>query len=337
MSYLLPRACLGAFCVTLSALVFLSSLSAREQTDLLSLVRAGHRAARESIHTLSATITIELTFPKEEVFMTGKYWRSPNLVRVQEVHSGINDYLLAGSEIRQVGRGRRPEGSGYSYNALRKPATDFFCACNAWSQMLIEFRGPRGGQHEFDRFLEFAKDPPKLKKETLDGRECIRLTMSYDMEMGEEAQITLWHDIGYNYLVRKLAAKYTKTGGSGEMELSDFLESPPGVFLPTKCRKQTSLHGKQVSGSVTTLSDVRINEPIPPGVFQLPSIPRGTIMSDWVQGTKYPVDENWRSIGRAEPIAKVPLIDPAALDESGDRSRVPRSPLHTTDGSFSRR
>jgi hypothetical protein len=327
MSRIASRAGLGACCVTLSTLLCPSHLSAEEQADLLAVVRAAHRAARESIHTLSATVTIERTFPKNEVLIAGQYWRSLGLVRVREVApTGTNDYLLKDSEIRQVSCGVRPGGGANLYTASRKPPTEMLCMCDVWPQMLIEFGGPAGGQYDFDRFLEFAKEGPKLKYETLDGRQCIRLTMSLALSTGGESAITLWHDVAYNYLVRKLVAKYRKTGGWGEVEILDFLESPPGVFLPTKCRRRTYGHGKQVTGSITTLSDVRINEPIPPSIFQLPSIPRGTILWDWVQGRKYPVDQNWRLIGRAEPLGKFLNIDASAAEDSGERSPSTEEP-----------
>src|SRR5262249_19768017 len=68
-----------------------------DPADLLSLVRARHRAARESIRTFSADVIKRLTVPEERFITGGTYWRSFNTVRVQEYPPGtgnIEDHLL---------------------------------------------------------------------------------------------------------------------------------------------------------------------------------------------------------------------------------------------------
>jgi hypothetical protein len=290
-------------CAFLGALVPSLPLHAADQADLLGVVRAGHRSARESIRTLSATVTIEVTFPKPAPFATAKYWRSLDVVRIQkgDPETACNEYLLKDSEIRQVGRSREKPGGPYQYTAARRSPSAFFCECDAWTEMLIDFGGPAGGQYEHDRWLEFAKRAPRVRREKLDGRDCIRVTISYDTTAGIEITVTHWHDVGYNYLVRKVAMESGSSGEYCEAEILEFLEGSPGIFFPTKCRKKVSRGGQQVNGSLTTLSDVRINEPIAADVFRLPAIPAGTRLVDRVEDKVYPVDENWRAIGEAKP------------------------------------
>jgi hypothetical protein len=93
-----------------------------DQEDLLTLVRAGHRAARQSIHSFAATITEEVAFPdKPKLVLSGKYWRSFDVVRLQEkVGRGWEDYLLKDSELRQVGRGTDLKTGQEQYGAARK-------------------------------------------------------------------------------------------------------------------------------------------------------------------------------------------------------------------------
>jgi hypothetical protein len=302
-------------------------LRAEGNTDLLSIVRAGHRAAREAIYSFSATVTIERTHPQQATIETGKYWRSFDVVRIQEgLDSGGDDYLLKDSEIRQVGRALNPKDRKYRYVATRKPPTDFFCLSDVWSRMMIDFAGPDGGRYSYDRFLEFAKGPPQLRRETMDGRECIRLAMTFENAAGSKQDITLWHDVGYNYLARKMIVKFRSTGGRAFVENVEFLEAAPGVFLPTKCQRQVfRSDGKQVNGDLTTLSDVRVNQPISQEVFRLPAIPAGTVCKDWVQGTKYPVDGSWRPIGPSEPLLR--YAAPTQGDDGGEyRSQSTEEP-----------
>src|SRR5260370_20246510 len=99
---------------------------ADDQGDLLAMVRAGHRAARESIRSISATVSLEETFPQKEFIRSGKYWRSLDTVRVQEGHGGrtSDEYLMKDSKIRHVGLGRDPRTLTASYKAIRKPDSD---------------------------------------------------------------------------------------------------------------------------------------------------------------------------------------------------------------------
>src|SRR4051794_2548654 len=79
--------------------------------DLVARVREGHRAARESIRTLTASVTVEDVHPTRGVTARARYWRSGDVARVQqgEEGSGTEDYLRKGGEIRQVVR-KWPKG-----------------------------------------------------------------------------------------------------------------------------------------------------------------------------------------------------------------------------------
>src|SRR5438270_13659847 len=70
--------------------------------DLVRRVLDGHRAARESIRTLTAVVTEEYIHPKQGVIAQGRYWRSGNTARIQEGQEGAHadDILLKGGEIR---------------------------------------------------------------------------------------------------------------------------------------------------------------------------------------------------------------------------------------------
>lgn len=305
--------------VCLSFLVPGAEARAGDQSDLLSLVRAQHRAARESIRTLSATMTDETRFPKRELFMRGKYWRSFNMVRVQEFHSDtkVSDGLLKDSEIRFVGRRRIGNDRYDQYTAWRSSSADSFCICDAWRYMLIEFYGPSEKRYDFDRFIDLARAPPRLRRETMDGHECVRLDMQIDTDAGNEWSITFWHDVKRNYLVRKEVAIFARGIDPYEYEILEFLEAAPGVFVPVRARLRGYEKGKLTTESVITLSEVRVNEGLPRHIFALPSIPDGTVVLDHIERTRYPVDRNWRRIGPATPFEPIP-VRPSRPGPGGD-------------------
>jgi hypothetical protein len=290
--------------VCLCLLMFGSPTNAGEDSDLLSTVRAHHRAARESIRTLRADITMETTFPKQELLRKGKIWRSFNTVRVQEFPdaSGFEDFLLSESEIRQVGRSREPDG-GFHYNASRSPASGQFCFCDVWRAMLFDFYGPTSARCNYDGFLDSARSNPRTRKEKIDGRDCVRVSMTCDTLKGDEWTIDFWHDVECNYFIRREVAQFGKQNEPVHYDILEFTEAAPGVFVPIRSRLQSFRKGELKSEEQMSLTDLQVNEEIPKDAFLLPSVPAGTILRDQIEGATYPIDENWKRIGAAEPPA----------------------------------
>lgn len=293
------------------------------QQDLLSLVREGHRAARQSIHTFSATVTHKITFSNQMVMtISAKYWRSFDTVHIQEKQGGgTDDVLLKDGEIRQVGRPVNPRGESAGYLAARRSAVETLAQCDVWSLMRIDFAGPNGGHYDFDRFLEFAQGPPQVKRVKEGGRDCVRLTLSAVSTTGLVQHATLWHDVGHNYLVWKMAVTYENHSDRGETEILEFVEQVPGVFVPTKCRKAAYRDGQLNGHEEITLSDVEVNRPLPPGALQLPAIPAGTMLDDHISGTSYPINENWEAIGPASPLLQLTVPGKSEAERSDYHSQ----------------
>jgi hypothetical protein len=291
------------YCLTLLSLGVLAEAGrADDRSDLLSLLRAGHRSARESIRSLAATISVTATFPEKKLIHTGRYWRRMHVVRVHEDVSvgAAEDWLLRDFEVRGVGTSQGKRGQ-LSQVAARKPPSDMLSMCDIWSEMYIDW-GPSGGQFEFDRFLEFAKAPPQVTRETLDGVPCIRLSLIVETSGAVEQHVLLWHDVTRNYLVRKMEVTYTKSDSRSQAEI-EFVESRPGVFVPIRCDRKSYRNGKQVSGRQTNLSDLHVNEPISEDTFTLPAIRSGTVLQDWIAMTICKVDADWRPMSKPRPFS----------------------------------
>jgi hypothetical protein len=135
-----------------------------------------------------------------------------------------------------------------------------------------------------------------------------------------ELGYVLWHDVGRNYLVRKLEIIYLDPANRFEAENVEFAEPQPGVFVPTRCVRRTWT-GDQYSEFVTSLSNVVVNQPVPDQVFRLPPVPPGTELHDEVRGTKYRINGQWGRIGAEEPLVKLSVAMPSAEEAGGYRSQ----------------
>ncbi len=271
------------------------SVRAEDEGELLALVKAGHRSAQESIHTLSCTVRFEKGFPTLQLAAEGKYWHSFDRARIQqETPTGTEDYyyLRRESEVRNVTR-NRPRTGQPEWSAGREFINHMPRELDVWRHMFLEF----------DLYSQGAKGTPRVQRERVDGRDCVRVTMT--VLRGVESQVEFWFDVGRNYLIwkRVVSAKEFRS----EDEIVEFIEPQPGVFFPTK-RVAKSFRGREQNiQAVITLSNVRINEPIAKAVFELPRVPSGTMCSDLIKKQLYPIDETWQQVpgSRAEPYDQV--------------------------------
>ncbi len=287
----------------------LPRVQARDDNDLLSILRTGHGSVRESIRTFSAAISIEDGIPDRKPSVTGKYWRTSDSIRVHEDYTDgrTEDYLARDSQVRQVGR-YPIGGSRHQYGAARKSLRDAFCRCDVWERMLLDLPSPRG-RDSLDELLGLS-NRHECSRRRENGRDCIYLDLAYDDPDVGAVHLAAWFDVGFNYLVRKISITFGKTGkGRAVLEILRFVEPLPEHFFPEQCRSRTYEGDELVSDMLVTLSDVRINDPIPPSVFRLPGVPSGTMLSDKVQGKQYRINEKWQRIG-PESSATIGILPP---------------------------
>jgi hypothetical protein len=126
----------------------------------------------------------------------------------------------------------------------------------------------------------------------------------------------LWHDVGCNYLIRKLESTYPQLKQSGNVTVTEFAEPQPGVFIPTRARRESYQRGELKSVRVTYLTDVRVNEPIPQAALSLPAIPSGTMLDDTIDGTRGKVGADWRPIGPRRKALGRQLVAPSPAEGS---------------------
>jgi hypothetical protein len=153
--------------------------------------------------------------------------------------------------------------------------------------------------------------------------------MRCDDDAGDEWSLTFWHDVQCNYLIRKKSAIFGDKNKNTpfEYEILEFREAVPGVFVPLRSRLRGYENGKLHVEQITTLSNVRVNEPIAKDVFVLPPVPAGTVLHDKIEGTRYPIDANWKPIGpkTSSPLIPIPnLPSGLAIDYHAQTEEEPK-------------
>ncbi|AWM39909.1 hypothetical protein C1280_24820 [Gemmata obscuriglobus] len=231
---------------------------------------------------------------------------------------------MKGGEIRHIGRSWKAGKAGPSAVAFRAPGNAFFGPGDVWREMLIELTGPAGGQLDLDQLLTAADGPVRADREKLDGRECVRLRFSATYPSGAKERVTLWHDIGRNYLVCRVLVERPDlpTSRYSVLQVLDFIEPQPGVVFPVKVRREHFRNGEMFSATVATLTDVTINKLLPPDALALPQVPRGTTLHDRIEGKEGPIDSDWKPLGVMRPAAPPPL-PPAPKVAPADAPAVP--------------
>lgn len=279
--------------------------------DLLQRVRDGHRAARESVRTLTASITFEKTHPTKGMVEQGRYWRSGDTAHIQTGREGahLDDILVKAGEIRNLGRHwdvKKPSLSGI---AIRHPGDRFVTFCDAWREMLIEQSPPAGGLG-LDRVLETADGPVRADEDKLDGNPCIRLRYTHLHGSRSKEAVSQWHDIGRNYLIRQIVSEYPESPISSRnvLRVTDFVEPSPGVVFPVRVQRDHYKNGELYETTVSTLTDVVINKPVPASALALPPVPQGTILKDYIENKEGPINSDWKPIGPMKPMAPRPVL-----------------------------
>jgi hypothetical protein len=295
--------------------------SAEDSAEVLARVTAAHRAARESIRTLQTrfTLTIERAHPKSVSMTSGTYLRSPDgvLLRVGQEGKATGDTLVKGGETRTVGRNWSP-GNKIAYLASRQPGSHILGPSDAWQRLLLSTYGPDRQTMPFERFIETASGPVRASTAREGGREIVTVTLSVVGSQKQQIEHRIEFDAGVNYLVRKLVVTTPGVDERSEAEIEQFIEAQPGVFVPVKCRARSYKGSSLDSGYLLALSDTVVNAPVPPERLALPTVPSGTVLTDMVHQTKYPIDSNWNRIGPAKPAPMMKVGSPASESTRSD-------------------
>ena len=314
--------------IQLAAVIFLSLASgggapgqALADSPLLEEVLQGNRTTLDSIHTFYCRMTIvEADFGQTAKPEQCGYWRSGSMVRARTTDPARRDVvdIFANDSRLQGLSSHADERHGYvNINTGRLPRGD------AWEDGLLTFPLSGGATHRvlpIDRLLQEGQKIGNVTRREEDGHSCIVVEL-LDKDDGRRE---LWFEPKLNYLVWRvvfLGAHLKGQGGQRKMmnTVKQFTEIAPGMFFPADAELSSSRDGKPVRTISTTFSDIRINEPLPPDIFDF-RFPADLRVYDRISGTSYITGADGNS--RVDEKASRARVAPPVASAPGDFTRV---------------
>lgn len=271
------RGLLAVFVV--SAVAPPASAASEPPDGTLDALRQAHRAAVQALRTVSCDVKEEDGPPDRlKTITTGRYARSGDRVRItyQTASTGhIEEVLITKSEVRSFGK-EAPEKGGAVTGASRRPASEAIASCDVWRSMLLTFPSGHREWLTLDQLVQRSKTPARAKKVVENGKAYVQLSVTLEDMSHRENRFDVWFDPAVNYLARKAETLIPKVGRV-RFDVLDFVEAKPGVFMPRETT--VTLEYGPARRSRFTLSNLKVNEPIPEETFELTS-PAGTPIFD---------------------------------------------------------
>ncbi len=301
--------------VAFHAQVFAPAVSAQ---DILEEVRAGNKSALESIRTLSCRITLASPTSQRGPMAesTADYWQSGDSWRVHFQGAGqVHDSVGHDSIIRRLTRSEKRTRFVIKRAEPDEPPSRF----DPYGRGLLKLCGPKGWSLTLEELLHRPHKLGKVTRESHEGREYIVLKISIKLEGELKGDFEIWFDPQVNYLARKLIGEITSstpTKTRRESQVLRFLEAAPGVYFPVEAETKFYNDGKLAQHDVVTFSEIRVNQPLAPNLFELPIPPNSTV-SDSIQDREYQVDAQGKAFGPERSLIKfAPLPAGSAQTET---------------------
>jgi hypothetical protein len=142
----------------------------------------------------------------------------------------------------------------------------------------------------FDELLRKGQNVVGVARRADGEHHCIVVELADANEVRRE----LWFESRYNYLIWKTVytqdRKSIKQGAvRTEIKVTKFEEAAPTIFFPADVELNRTVDAKVTDIRMTTFSDIQVNEPLPPDVFDF-RFPPGTRVFDRIMGKSYITD-----------------------------------------------
>ncbi len=320
-----------------SALFVCLPLAAANDPTLLDQAVKRHSASLAAINSLSAKVSLESELVEDSIVPAaarpkdggrrlpphrGEYARSGQRVRVIEVDSPLGQRTILRDYGAQTGQMRPQAGMSGGVKGAAKPSAVAGPAWTVFSHLDISegylFALPPPIHPDYGAGVSLAQVVAKARnatanRELLNGVDTVRLDISSD---GEGNGFQIWLDVNTNYLFRRIVNIGPK-GPRLEIQILEYTEPKLGVFCPSRAEKIIP----KVTKSILTISDIRVNEPIPESVFST-KLPSGTQVVNHAEGKVYEVNQS----GRPEKVVGR-IIEPPPTNASEPEAGTAPTPL----------
>lgn len=293
--------------------------------DLLAEVRAGNKAALDSIRTLFCRMTVETPVSPVSRSETSPvdYWQSGDSHRIR-----FSDAFQLTDAVRHNGVNRSSSLSQErNIFSIRPVQTDERTGrFDPYGSGLLKLFGPKGWRLTLEKILSQPHKIKSVARQPLDGHDCVVVKMSFKLEGELTGNFEIWFDPKVNYLARKLIGDFTgppdRPMARRESQVLKFVEVATGIHFPVEAETKFTSNDKLTQHDVVTFSDIRINQPLPADIFALPIPPNSKVL-DAIQDREYTVDASGKEYGPSRPLAKGM---PAPAGKSGQAPGSPPSP-----------
>lgn len=300
----------------LPLVLFVAGLNVSSE-DLVREVVLGHHATLDSIRTFSAKVSFA-DADNARLGQSARYHRDGDRVSIHDGSAGqqLTRFVIADGRMRQLSQswvGTKGEklGGPRSVGAVWLLSEPIF-GVDAWVKLVLSFEYGANRYGHLETAVGQPDANPAARSDEIDGRRLIRLTYTchYTPEAG--VQVTTWHDPARGYLVvRRVLNSLTRSGPGSTTDMTDFVQAG-GVEFPTKATLTVPAGaGKPAVVQTTTITDLQINRPLPPGTFDLP-LPPGIRVTDDVRKSEYVAGADWKPAGPEKPWSRVSVVAPAA-------------------------
>lgn len=304
----------------LSALLHLVWVHSGRAQDIIQEVRRGNNSSLAALVTVNAHVHLLITRLKgtapiqSPAELEGEYHRSGAKVRIDEKKGfPLPNTIWIDYNQRRTWSLSRPSpqlplSGGISALACEPSFID------AWNNVCLSL--PDSDQ-SLGQILASSLAPDKVRSE---GN-----LIYIDVTDRKGNRYEAWADRSVNYLVRRVVCRRARLPGMTanvriEVEVQSFEEVKPGVFFPKRSKKKLIGNDEEIALWETTLSNLRINEPLPDSLLQA-SFPEGTVVTDQIRGVSYRVNADGQPTG----LTAAQFTEPAPI--SGQQSGGEATPL----------
>lgn len=298
---------------------WLASASGAGSEDLQELALSAHRAAVESIRSLSCTVSVyngtnvEIAPPQS----VGRYVRDGNAIRVSTtirnrfleivVKDGVNS-TLNWSKSAKAGDKDAVVKRVYSHEPLGQH--------DAWVLALISLPAGKGQVRPLSDLVREPANASTFTRVQEDGHTYVLAEVS----VNEGPKLKAYLDPLRNYMICRLKNESKSGNGArADYDVKSFAESAPGVFFPTKMVVRYTM--TEEWATTFLLGDLVVNRPVRPNAFDL-RFPDNVDVFDQLEGRIYRADSSGKYVGESKLklVKTTPLVNKMGLESTKEES-----------------
>jgi hypothetical protein len=274
---------------------------------LLEEVRTGNKAAIESIGIVSCRVS--LASPVSQLGPKGAtiadYWQSADSWRYRIEEGGnLTDSVRHDFAVRRLSR----NDARTLFVIERANADESPGRCDPYGCGLLKLCGPKGWPLTLDELLSRQHKVRQISRQAYQGHECVVLKLMVYLAEETPGEFEIWFDPKVNYLACKLIGESTIQTSKPfksrrESQVLRFVEVTPGIYFPAETETKFYNDGTLAQHDVVTISDIRVNQPLAPNIFEMPIPPNATVI-DRIRDREYKVDSQGKPTGSERSLPK---------------------------------